>query len=582
MLTRAGNRLTLIAACLLLTCAVAHGAEPRGVVYKFGATWCGPCQRVAPMIERLEREGLPIQSVDIDQQEELANRFRVDRVPTFILVVDGQEMDRVVGMMTEGEVRKMVAKIPAGATTRPAETQIASPSPPRGPFEISLGQSAPMRRPDERPVQEQSIAPVTPERGGLANLWPFGRREEAPPTVRGNDSSLETLPAIGTNAFANDAMAANDPMSASIRIRVKLGDKMNLGSGAIISSRPGYTLIMTCGHIFRDFTSEGKIEVDVFQDGRSVMFLAKLEKFDLDADVGLISIPTESPLAHVAVAQAAAAPAEGEPVACIGCSGGENPTREQIRVTAVDKYVGPHNIECTGIPVRGRSGGGLFNQQGELVGVCIAADTKGQRGLYAGLHAIHGLLDDCGLTALYQPAPPTQPTQPVSQPDLLAGRANDPFGATTTEPLGQPELTPPAGLTTDTLAANPLDVATGDAEVVVIIRDRNQPQSQNRVVIIHQASPSFLKYLDGELGSGASPSGTALGSRPAPARESLVPAMDRRTQSAPVQPASYQTQRPTHSSSSLEPAVRMAKHELEPTSLPHLAPAQRYVRTAIR
>ena len=101
MLTRAGNCLTLIAACLLLTCAVAHGAEPRGVVYKFGATWCGPCQRVAPMIERLEREGLPIQSVDIDQQEELANRFRVDRVPTFILVVDGQEVDRVVGMMTE-------------------------------------------------------------------------------------------------------------------------------------------------------------------------------------------------------------------------------------------------------------------------------------------------------------------------------------------------------------------------------------------------------------------------------------------------------------------------------------------------
>lgn len=553
-------------------------ADSRGIVYKFGATWCGPCQRVAPLVAKLEREGLPVKSVDIDEQKELANQFRVDRVPTFVLVVDGKEVDRVVGLMTEGELRQMVARIPAGnppAIAQPSK----SPVPPPGPFEISLGDAAPIRRPDEQPLKQEPVVPAEEPRSGMAGLWPFGREPKTQPVIRGNDSTVGT-----TTPNASESAPGTAPMAASIRIRVRIGDKMNLGSGTVISSRPGHTLIMTCGHIFRNFTPEGKIEVDAFSDGQPKLFLAKLEKFDLDADVGLISIPTDQPLPQVPVARRDAAPTDGEQVACIGCSGGENPSREQLRVTAIDRYEGPHNIECTGIPVRGRSGGGLFNQRGELVGICIAADTQGQRGLYAGLFAVHKLLDECSLTALYEPVatpPSVTPVVHPAEPDLLVNNGAAGFPETAATPAaGNPFNSTPPMASEPAAVTNPQDVAAGNAEVVVIIRDPNRPGAPNRVVIIHEASPAFLKYLDGELGSGELPADNAFGRRVQPQREQLVPAMEHRQD--PQWPAVHEVQRQLRSSTSNVTPIRTAKSALEPTSLASPLEPRRYVRTATR
>lgn len=69
----------------------------------FWATWCGPCQRLGPVIEQLaedyEGQNVMIGKVDVDQEPVLAQRFGVMNIPTVIFFRDGQELERKVGAM---------------------------------------------------------------------------------------------------------------------------------------------------------------------------------------------------------------------------------------------------------------------------------------------------------------------------------------------------------------------------------------------------------------------------------------------------------------------------------------------------
>ena len=97
---------------MVLVCSQSFGEPPRGVVYDFNASWCHPCQQMAPVVEKLAREGLPLVKVDIDQERELASQFHIEKIPTFVVVVDGREVDRSSGMMSEADLRRMAARIP--------------------------------------------------------------------------------------------------------------------------------------------------------------------------------------------------------------------------------------------------------------------------------------------------------------------------------------------------------------------------------------------------------------------------------------------------------------------------------------
>lgn len=68
----------------------------------FWASWCGPCKMLAPTIEtlaeRYQGKAL-IAKVDVDAQTDLARRFGVMSIPTVLLLKDGTELDRLVGLM---------------------------------------------------------------------------------------------------------------------------------------------------------------------------------------------------------------------------------------------------------------------------------------------------------------------------------------------------------------------------------------------------------------------------------------------------------------------------------------------------
>src|SRR6185369_9800205 len=168
------------------------------------------------------------------------------------------------------------------------------------------------------------------------------------------------------------------PLTASVRIRVQDGKGENFGSGTIVDSRIGRTLILTCGHIFRNLEPSSVIAVDLFSGGRTEVTTAKLVKYDMEADVGLISIGTDVALPVCRVAPVDFDVQKGMPVVSVGCGGGEKPTVQQLRVTALNRYLGPDNLECSGVPVQGRSGGGLFTPDGLVIGVCTAADPRDQ------------------------------------------------------------------------------------------------------------------------------------------------------------------------------------------------------------
>ena len=81
------------------------------VLVDFWATWCGPCRMLSPVIDEIakEHEGtLKVGKVNVDEQPELANSFRVSAIPTVILFKDGQVVDSFMGYRDKASVEEFL------------------------------------------------------------------------------------------------------------------------------------------------------------------------------------------------------------------------------------------------------------------------------------------------------------------------------------------------------------------------------------------------------------------------------------------------------------------------------------------
>ena len=80
------------------------------VLLDFFASWCGPCRMVGPILDEIaeEREDIKVCKVDIDEQPELASRYRIMSVPTLMVLKDGKIVEQSLGAKPKHQILAML------------------------------------------------------------------------------------------------------------------------------------------------------------------------------------------------------------------------------------------------------------------------------------------------------------------------------------------------------------------------------------------------------------------------------------------------------------------------------------------
>jgi thioredoxin 1 len=75
-------------------------------IFYFTADWCSPCKKVKPIVEELNKEnlGTMFYIIDVDIEIEMAKKFEIQSVPTFVLIKNGVESNRITGAKTREEL----------------------------------------------------------------------------------------------------------------------------------------------------------------------------------------------------------------------------------------------------------------------------------------------------------------------------------------------------------------------------------------------------------------------------------------------------------------------------------------------
>ncbi len=82
-------------------------------VLDFYADWCGPCQMMKPILEEVEKEHpeVEFEAINVDENQELAEKYGVMSIPTLIVVDDEDKIrETLVGMKTKADIEKAISK----------------------------------------------------------------------------------------------------------------------------------------------------------------------------------------------------------------------------------------------------------------------------------------------------------------------------------------------------------------------------------------------------------------------------------------------------------------------------------------
>ena len=84
--------------------------ESRKVVVDFYADWCGPCKMLSPIIEAVAKENTETKfvKINVDDAQELAMEYNIMSIPTIVVIKDGKEINRSVGLVDKSEIISML------------------------------------------------------------------------------------------------------------------------------------------------------------------------------------------------------------------------------------------------------------------------------------------------------------------------------------------------------------------------------------------------------------------------------------------------------------------------------------------
>ena len=80
------------------------------VLVDFWATWCGPCKMIAPIVEEIAatRQDVKVCKIDVDNEPELAIRFKIMSIPTLLVFKNGEVTDKAIGLRSKDQITAML------------------------------------------------------------------------------------------------------------------------------------------------------------------------------------------------------------------------------------------------------------------------------------------------------------------------------------------------------------------------------------------------------------------------------------------------------------------------------------------
>ena len=431
-------RFSVVLSSLLVQLAFASPASASStgdcIAIEFMAEGSPQCEEMHRTTEQAIKNGWVIRRIDTKREPHIALRWHITNVPTTVLVRNGREVDRILGPIAYSDLQKRLTAASSVDSVRDSLVRHRD------------------RMENEPPIiRGQSPFGLIP----MANAEVLSN---SPTNSFNPSSSIQRDPPSLGNPI-DSLRIQSDPQGATVRIRVEEPKHESVGTGTIIDSHNGEALVLTCGHLFRENQGQTKITVETFLGGQVQTYPATLIDFQAkDMDIGLIAFRPNAATPVARLIPKNRSMTEGQPVFSWGCDRGALPSRRDSRITKLNRYLGAANVEVDGEPVEGRSGGGLFDERGELIGVCYAADPELKEGLYNAADVVYFELAKLGLQRLFNDRTDAPQTQSIA-----IAKATD------TRP--------------DTMAI---------PEMTVILRGRDGKQEQ---LTIPQPSPQLLQAL---------------------------------------------------------------------------------------
>lgn len=81
------------------------------VLIDFWASWCGPCRMMSPVVDQIAEEmqdTVKVCKINIDEEQNLAVRYNVMSIPTFVILKNGKEVGRTIGVQDKEEIKKLL------------------------------------------------------------------------------------------------------------------------------------------------------------------------------------------------------------------------------------------------------------------------------------------------------------------------------------------------------------------------------------------------------------------------------------------------------------------------------------------
>ncbi len=292
-------------------------------------------------------------------------------------------------------------------------------------------------------------------------------------------------------------LAANDSLpqgrvdrelvAATVRLKLREGNTISYGSGTVVERVGNKVLVVTCAHVLES-NGKGKLTVTVFSDHSEYDLTGQVLAVDDEADVALVSVDGIHDVAPIPLAPIDYKLRIAQKVTVAGCDHGGSPSGRVTDITTLNRFLGPPNVGVKATPKHGRSGGGLFTTDRQLIGVCNGFDTEDKEGSYAAVSSVHKLLARMKELPFRKSIARASTTKSVDNSVGVEGQ----------HPVARSESRDTArSLTSDGKVPTEKTTETG-VEIICIVRSKQTGKSSRKVFVFENASPEFLRALDNE------------------------------------------------------------------------------------